>query len=43
MTKAALASPVETFTLDLAPAAKGGSLELSWGATKLAAPFEVGE
>lgn len=43
MTKAALASPVETFTLELAPAAKGGALDLSWSAMKLAAPFEVGK
>ncbi len=43
MTKTALASPVETFTIDLAPAAKGGSFGLSWGGTKLAAPFEAGK
>jgi hypothetical protein len=43
MTKTALASPVETFTIELAPAAKGGSFDLSWGAMKLAAPFEVGK
>jgi hypothetical protein len=43
MTKAALSAPVETFTIDLTPAAKGGSLDLSWGATKLSAPFEVGK
>ena len=43
MTKAALAAPVETFTIDLAPAAKGGTFDLSWGAMKLAAPFEVGK
>lgn len=43
MTKTALASPVETFTIELAPAAKGGSFDLSWGATKLAAPFEAGK
>jgi hypothetical protein len=43
MTKAALASPVETFTIDLAPAAKGSTFGLSWGATKLAAPFEAGK
>jgi hypothetical protein len=43
MTKTALASPVETFTMELAPAAKGGSLGLSWGAEKLSAPFEVGK
>ncbi len=41
MTKAALASPAETFTIDLTPKDKGGSLDLSWGATKLSAPFEV--
>jgi hypothetical protein len=41
MTKAALSSPVETFTIDLTPKDKGGSLDLSWGATKLSAPFEV--
>jgi hypothetical protein len=41
MTKAALPSPVETFTIDLTPKDKGGSLDLSWGATKLSAPFEV--
>jgi hypothetical protein len=40
MAPSALPSPVETFTLDLAAAPKGGTLELSWGATKLAAPFE---
>jgi hypothetical protein len=43
MTKTALGSPVETFTVDLGPAAKGGSLGLSWGAMKLAAPFEAGK
>ena len=25
----------------LTPAPKGGTLDLSWGATKLAAPFEL--
>jgi Protein of unknown function (DUF2911) len=40
LTKTALASPVELFTIELGPAAKGGSFDLSWGATKLAAPFE---
>lgn len=40
VTKTALASPVETFTIELVPAAKGGTFDLSWGATKLAAPFE---
>jgi hypothetical protein len=37
-----LSSPVETFTIDLKPAAKGGELGLSWGAQRLAAPFELG-
>ena len=41
MTKTALPTPVETFTLELVPVAKGGSLDLSWGAMKLAAPFEI--
>lgn len=43
MTKAALAAPVETFTIALTPAVKGGSFDLSWGATKLSAPFETGK
>jgi hypothetical protein len=42
-TKAALASPVETFTIEITPAAKGGTLDMSWGAVKLAAPFEIGK
>ncbi|HEX9187640.1 MAG TPA: DUF2911 domain-containing protein [Vicinamibacteria bacterium] len=41
MAKSALPAAVETFTMGLAPAGKGGSLELTWGATKLAAPFEI--
>jgi hypothetical protein len=41
MTKSALPAPVETFTMGLAAAPKGGTLELSWGATKLAAPFDL--
>jgi hypothetical protein len=41
MAKSPLAAAVETFTMGLAPAAKGGTLELSWGAAKLAAPFEI--
>jgi hypothetical protein len=40
-TKTALSSPVETFTIALAPSADGGSLDLSWGTTRLSAPFEV--
>jgi hypothetical protein len=43
MAKSALSAPVETFTIDLAPAAKGGSFDLSWGAMKLSAPFETGK
>jgi hypothetical protein len=41
MKKTPLASPVETFTMDVAPSAGGGSLDLSWGAAKLSAPFQV--
>ena len=41
MTKTPLASPAETFTIELTPSASGGSLDLSWGATKLSAPFEL--
>ena len=41
MAKSPLAAPVETFTMGLVPAAKGGTLELSWGAAKLGAPFEI--
>jgi len=41
MKKTPLASPVETFTIELAPSASGGSFDLSWGATKLDAPFQI--
>ncbi len=41
MTKAALPAAVEMFTMGLAPEPKGGVLELSWGAAKLTAPFEI--
>jgi hypothetical protein len=41
MTKSPLPAPVETFTIDLTSAPKGGTLELSWGAAKLLAPFEL--
>lgn len=41
MTTSPLPAPVETFNIDLVAAPKGGTLELSWGATKLAAPFEI--
>ena len=40
MTKTPLPAPVETFTVGLTPAPKGGTLDLSWGAAKLSAPFE---
>lgn len=43
MTKQALGSPVEMFTMELGPAPKGGTLSLSWGATKLSAGFEAGK
>jgi len=39
----ALPAPVEAFTIDLKPAAKGGDLGLSWGAARLSAGFEVGK
>ncbi len=41
MKKAALPSPVETFTIELTPSATGGSLDLSWGAARLSAPFQL--
>jgi hypothetical protein len=41
MTKSAAASPVEAFTIELNPKGDGGSLDLSWGATRLSAPFQV--
>jgi hypothetical protein len=34
-----LSSPVETFTIDLKGAAKGGELGLTWGAMKLSSTF----
>src|SRR5262245_7763478 len=37
--KDALSAPIETFTIDLKEASKGGDLVLSWGQTKLDAPF----
>jgi Protein of unknown function (DUF2911) len=37
--KDALPAPVETFTIDLKDAPKGGDLVLSWGQTRLDAPF----
>jgi hypothetical protein len=41
MKKAPLSAPVETFTMELVPSANGGTLDLSWGATKLSAPFQI--
>jgi hypothetical protein len=41
MKKTPLSAPVETFTIELTPSANGGSLDMSWGATKLSAPFEL--
>ncbi len=38
-----LPTAVETFTMDLKSAAKGGDLGLSWGTTKLTAGFELGK
>jgi hypothetical protein len=37
-----LSNPVETFTIDLKEAPKGGDFSLSWGTTKLSAPFQFG-
>jgi hypothetical protein len=39
MKKEALGAPTETFTIDLKEAPKGGELALSWGSTRLTAPF----
>jgi hypothetical protein len=41
MTRSSLPTSVEIFTIDLTPASEGGTLELSWGTTKLAAPFSI--
>jgi hypothetical protein len=43
MKKEALTSPIETFTLDLKPAAKGGTIVLSWGTTQLSAEFQFAQ
>jgi len=40
MKKEALTSPVETFTIDLKEAPKGGVFALSWGTTLLTAGFQ---
>jgi hypothetical protein len=43
MKKEALTSPVESFTLDLKPAAKGGIVVLNWGSTQLSAEFQFAQ
>ncbi len=43
MKKQALTSPVETFTIDLKSAPKGGILELLWGTTQLSAEFQFAQ
>jgi len=35
-----LTTPVETFTIDLKEAPKGGAIVLNWGTTQLSAPFQ---
>ncbi len=40
MKKEVLTSPVETFTIDLKEAPKGGAIVLSWGPTLLSAAFQ---
>lgn len=41
MTRTAVAEPVETFTIDVEPAADGGTLQLSWDRSVFAVPFRV--
>jgi Protein of unknown function (DUF2911) len=43
MTKHPLSDAVETFTMELTPGPKGGTVDLSWGAMKLSAAFETGK
>lgn len=43
MKKEVLTSPVEIFTIDLKPAAKGGVLVLTWGTTQLSAEFQFAQ
>jgi len=43
MKKQAMTSPVETFTIDLKGAPKGGVLELIWGTTQLSAEFQFAQ
>ena len=40
LTKSALARPAEKLAIDLRPAADGGTLEIRWGTSKLAANFQ---
>src|SRR5262245_14759742 len=39
--KESVSSPVETFTIELKEAAKGGAFIMSWGTTKLSADFSL--
>jgi hypothetical protein len=43
MKKSTLSSSVETFTIDLKSAPKGGILELSWGTTQLSTEFQFAQ
>jgi hypothetical protein len=40
MTKSTLASPVETLTIELKPAANGGTLVVLWGTSRLSTEFQ---
>ena len=40
LTKSALASPAETLAIDLLPAPGGGTIEIRWGTSRLAASFK---
>jgi len=40
LTKGTVPSPVETFTIELKPAPKGGTFVMTWGAISLSAAFE---
>jgi hypothetical protein len=43
MKKGTLANSVETFTIDLKSAPKGGVFDLNWGTTALSADFQFGQ
>jgi hypothetical protein len=43
MKKEVLSNSVETFTIDLKSAAKGGTFVLNWGTTALSADFQFGQ